>query len=741
MQIPKKPPDKLRTIKCSFSSILKTKDKNVIDKLFSATCRTHQIITHTYQFLRLWILYKYKKNIDIPIITEDTIKMAFKTLIKDTNGPKPKGSNLLIYEELTKFYNKSYSKLNNNELLDGSNLSQILNYSATDMLTNIENNIKINFIAYVKRFVNSSFRKINNELLETAPYGTKVNLRKELNKNLYEIKEDLLNNTLLSNKKYHNWINQHKNNMFPSEFTDSYEFDVKNNPHKYIKHMIYMCLELEKLEVKSFQFFPLRTNIAPKYIPIDTKSIIEILVDKIKIKELGKNVKQDLLDDIEGNKHNIWSQYFNLDNPIFYQKEYSFDYRISTDCLGVSIQLIHNDLIEKSNQQKHNRKNKKQQMKETCKDMSQEEKEKFKENLEIIQKKDQEKIKLQNKQIRDKMRANFKKLSKEDKVIEKQKINDEKKLKNKNYVEFPYLEELDEKQLEVLENNNWVVVDPGKKTLLYMKNKNGKTLRYTNRRHITKTKRLKYQKLIKNYKDKNEITEIENLLSNYNSKTCDYKKFKKYIRSKNIINEELFDKYKEDIFRKYKWYGYINRKKAETDLVRDIKKTFGNDAIIVYGDWSISKQMRNFISTPNLGLKRKLAEYLTIYNLDEFRTSLLNCKNEDKNENLYLPDRKKVVRKLHSVLTCQTEKNRSGCINRDENSVNNMIKLVKYYLLNKNEKEIKNRRPLKFRRDYKFEVSLEIKVSNRCKKPSSVRACSKSAITSNLLSQDSVNLV
>ena len=63
MQIPKKPPDKLRTIKCSFSSILKTKDKNVIDKLFSATCRTHQIITHTYQFLRLWILYKYKKNL------------------------------------------------------------------------------------------------------------------------------------------------------------------------------------------------------------------------------------------------------------------------------------------------------------------------------------------------------------------------------------------------------------------------------------------------------------------------------------------------------------------------------------------------------------------------------------------------------------------------------------------------------------------------------------------------------
>jgi hypothetical protein len=35
------------------------------------------------------------------------------------------------------------------------------------------------------------------------------------------------------------------------------------------------------------------------------------------------------------------------------------------------------------------------------------------------------------------------------------------------------------------------------------------------------------------------------------------------------------------------------------------------------------------------------------------------------------------------------------CINRDENAVNNMIKIVNTYLLNKT-------RPEKFRRDYKF---------------------------------------
>jgi hypothetical protein len=74
-------------------------------------------------------------------------------------------------------------------------------------------------------------------------------------------------------------------------------------------------------------------------------------------------------------------------------------------------------------------------------------------------------------------------------------------------------------------------------------------------------------------------------------------------------------------------------------------------------------------------------EHFTVYNLDEFRTSLLNCKIEKKNENLYLPDKKNVIRKIYSVvLTFQTESIRIGCINHDENSVNNMIKIVNYYL-------------------------------------------------------------
>jgi len=688
----KKPPDKYRTIKCSLKSILKNELNQT--KLFDACYRTHQIVIHTYQFLRLWILNKYHNKQEIPIITDDTIKMAFKSLLKDSQGPKPKGTNLTLYNEFKKLYDDEYKKLNYEVKLDGVNLSQILGYMSIDMLTNIENNIKLHFIKYLNRFVNSSFKKQNNELLEKCEKETK--LRKELNKDLYEIKQDLINNTSNSNNKYHEWINKHKVNIFPKEFNTSYEFDIMNNPQNYIKGMIYMCIEIEKIGTKSFQFFPLRNNIILKYIPIDSKSLIELFIEED---------KNTYLTDIENKKQELWSKYLNLNNPVFKQKEYSFDYRISTDCFSVSIQLIHNDFIQKEKDKKQNMKTKKNEMKDLTKDMNQEQKEKYKEDLIKKKKDEQVKLKLEKKLLKDKEKEAYKKLSKEEKLKLKEQKNKENKLKQIiKYIEFPYLEELDEKQYNELKNGNWVTADPGKRTLMYMKNKEGITYRYTNRMHMNKTKRLKYQRLIKNYKDKKEITTTENKLSEFNSKSCILNEFKKFIKNKNELNKVLLEKYKEDIFRKYKWYSYINRKKAETDLARNIKNKFGKDVILIQGDWSdklkTTPSRIKYISTPNLGLKRKLNEYLTIYNIDEFRTSCLNYKTEERCENMYLPDKKGTKRKIHSILRYQTESKRMGCINRDENAVNNMIKIVNTYLLNKT-------RPEKFRRDYKFSEKIK----------------------------------
>ena len=43
--------------------------------------------------------------------------------------------------------------------------------------------------------------------------------------------------------------------------------------------MIYMNREIEKLGTKMFQFFPLRNNIIMKYIPLDTKALIDLFIE------------------------------------------------------------------------------------------------------------------------------------------------------------------------------------------------------------------------------------------------------------------------------------------------------------------------------------------------------------------------------------------------------------------------------------------------------------------------------
>lgn len=128
--------------------------------------------------------------------------MAFKSLIKESYGPKPKGSNLELLNEFNKFYEKKYKKLGCGDKIEDVNLSQILNYMKVDMITNIENNIKMNFISYLKRFVNASFKSLRKLIYDTTEEYPK-NIKKILR---YDIKQDLINNTLNTKSIHHKWI-------------------------------------------------------------------------------------------------------------------------------------------------------------------------------------------------------------------------------------------------------------------------------------------------------------------------------------------------------------------------------------------------------------------------------------------------------------------------------------------------------------------------------------------------------
>jgi hypothetical protein len=155
---------------------------------------------------------------------------------------------------------------------------------------------------------------------------------------------------------------------------------------------------------------------------------------------------------------------------------------------------------------------------------------------------------------------------------------------------------------------------------------NNKYLKYTNSEYLSKTKRLKYCKRMEKYKTEVGIKEIENQLSSFNSKSCKSNIFLDFIKKKLEVNSHVLDKYNDNKFRKYKWYSFINKKRAEDKLLNKIENTYSKEHMIIMGDWSIGKQMANFISTPNIRIKRKLSERFKVYNIDEFRTSCLNYK-------------------------------------------------------------------------------------------------------------------
>ncbi len=635
----KKPPDKYKCIKVPFTSI--TQDRTIKFKLFDCIIRTNRITIKTYQLIKLWVLTKYHNNLDIPTITENTIKMAQKSILEKSTGPKPKGDNLKLFDE--------FLKLHSFTLENGCNLSQILSYNAISIITSIENNIKSNYFNYVKRFVNSYFKSKLQEQLKDKEF------KKQLFKELKKVKDDLINNTTNCNIKYHDWLSDNRNNIIPKEcHKNGYYYDIQIKPQKYLKHMIWMNIEIEKMNGCMYQCMPLRTDIIPKYITIDTKSIVEILVDKDKNKYLK---------DIQNTKESLWNQYFNINIPL---KNYVFDYTIITDCYSVSIRFIHKNKL-----------------------------------LEEIEKKNKFK----------KARLEFKGLNEEDKIIlkERKKANkipktlENKQKKKTKPIEFPYIDEVNKDEL----NGKCIYVDPGKRDLLNIIDDNGNRFIYSNKQIVKATKRLKYQRLIKNLKDSLGITEIENTLSNYNSKTCNLNKFNEYIEEKNKVNNILFKLYDNEKFRQYKWYGYINRKRCNDNMLNSIENKYGLDTTIIYGDWCIKKQMRNFISTPNISVKRKLKERFKVYNIDEYRTSCLHYKTEEKVENLYLPDKKSKLRKLHSVLTFKMENKRKGCINRDYNGCMNIRKIFHYFIKD-------GTRPERYSRGY------EIKTTNPLLKVSHV---------------------
>jgi len=519
------------------------------------------------------------------MIDETFILYCIKSLgSRDNRGKKGKDTELL--EMLDTFYKTEYQPLLNHEKTNLKNTTFLLPYLATQIHTSLHNNFQEHFIQHFLRFIN----KTTNEITEDKA-------------TLFQFKKQLLelNET---DEIFSNWKLTHLHNILPTEIKKSIHYDIKVRPFEYLKGMLYMNSVLEKQENKLFQPLPLRNNIIPKHIIIDTASLINLFCPE-KDKEGNKVKKGELLSNVKTNQNEVWSNFINLKDKIFKNKYYQFHNQIQTDGISCCLLFIRKDLKDK----------------------------KWGSRVLVLQEQD-----------------------------------------------FYNIEDLSKEQLDTLKDRNIVGCDPGKRSLVYMMDKNGNKLQYTAPQRKRESKTKTNQRILLLERKRNGIVEKETHLSFQNSKSVDYENFKRYLIEKDKLNKKTNEFYKKEVWRKMKFRQYSYSKKSIDTFLNKIKETFGENILIGYGNWSRSSQMKHFMPTMNKGLRKLIHKKYDTITINECNTSKKCC---DCNNDLeYYKDKKgdKVFRLLVCSNCVSCENKKIVFRTRDANSSINIMKLTSCWI-------------------------------------------------------------
>ena len=309
------------TIKTTLKSVLHN-HKEIQPVLTNLVFEMNDLMIHSYQFIRLYVLKCYNNNQPLPEINDKFILYCIKTLgIRSNQGAKSKDTELL--EALHAFYNNEYQPLLNHEKTKLKNTTFLLPYLATQLHTSLSNNTQEHFIQHFLRFINKTTTNITED--------------KAI---LFKFKKQLLECNEETDAMFGDWKNTHLPNILPVNINKSVHYDVKVKPFDYLRGMLYMNAVLEKEEHKLFQPLPLRNNIIPKHIILDTACIISLFCpENAKKGELLKNVKE--------NQYDVWNNLLNLQHKTFKSKYYQYHHQLQTDGISCSLLFIRKDLKDK----------------------------------------------------------------------------------------------------------------------------------------------------------------------------------------------------------------------------------------------------------------------------------------------------------------------------------------------------------------------------------------------------------
>jgi len=582
-----------KIVKTSLSSIIKnTNDIKIINEKVLIVNST---VKYTYQFIKLYYLYNFDKGIYIDV-NKTLVRNIMKLFSKKFHQTKVKKikddsnmSDIIDY-----YYNHFIKHVFIDELYDHSGLSTVLDEYSTQIITSFSNHISNNIESFINRYVNVMIDKEVYVKRYTDMYKKYIE-----NKELLDFVTNMLGFIFKENKSIRNKERNEVKYSIKNYTKYNGNFDIFKNltsllpeRKKKDKNLLYNVL------CEPLKYIPLLVHISrlveskgyramvvfplkKSYIP----SYISIgttsliqILMRSKMTYYGE-YKSYYSKNVKLMSSLIWNIFFRTRKKCFNDNKYKFGNTILTDGFGVSIQLIRKDV----------------------------------------------------------------KVNKLGSVIGNRKP--------RNYKEFSYLSNEDRQILDSYKDKNIVGIDPGKQDLIYCTDgkinykKNGSIkphiFRYSQNQRRKEIKTKKYREIIKKEKGPT-IPFLESLLSKASSKSCFLKNAIIYVRSRSLPDKILEDEYKRELYRRLKWYSYINKQKSEQKMINNFRKEFGNqkETIVCVGNWSENSPKKYNEPTKGKSIRK-------LFKRNGYRIYLINEYNTSKKNFLTGEDMEKFIKREH----------------------------------------------------------------------------------------------
>jgi hypothetical protein len=225
------------------------------------------------------------------------------------------------------------------------------------------------------------------------------------------------------------------------------------------------------------------------------------------------------------------------------------------------------------------------------------------------------------------------------------------------------------------------------------------TFRYSHTQRKIELKTKPYQQLRENYKKKTSIDDsgvkktvknVEEELCNYDHKSCFYENIKAYMKAKNKANNLLQTHYEDNLYRKLKWYSFINKQKSESKMINNFKKAFNitkpENTLIAIGDFSRNKTLKNHEPAKGKSMRNLLKRNgFNMYLINEYNTSAKSFIDGAKTEK-FRPriNKKGNVVLCHGLLRSKNAETNQGkehiLVNRDFNGSMNILTIAQCIL-------------------------------------------------------------